>query len=197
MSCAVFTLIGLYALIKGKSNAWIIGASLTAAVVFFYVAAFLAWREEYIKRLQAEKQLNDEEPRVIFGLVNPLIEWSSLVGSGEYVFTLTNCGKRPATYVRVQPVTSLAGTFTIYFEDRDVLRPDGHYQPIKHEISDGNKTAVLDKKMLWDFLHNNPAERQTIEFDVIVRFKDGQDAKEIKFKMQFDLNSKKFSIVPV
>src|ERR1700742_3701544 len=86
MSCAIFTFIGLYALIIGKSNAWIIFASITAAVLLFLVAAFLAWSEEHKYRISAEKSLRDEEPKLMFGLLSPEMDWSTLDSFGEYVF---------------------------------------------------------------------------------------------------------------
>ena len=63
------------------------------------------WAKEYVRaeaeqqsRVACEKRLNDEAPKIIFGLLYPM-DWTALDSSGEFVFSLTNCGKRPATFV--------------------------------------------------------------------------------------------------
>ena len=54
MSCAVFTFISVYVAERGKSSAWFVGATAVAALVFFLVASFLAWRQEH-KRAAEER----------------------------------------------------------------------------------------------------------------------------------------------
>lgn len=49
MSSAVFTGLGVYAAWQGKTNHWIVTASIAAGAALFYVAAFLAWRDEHRK----------------------------------------------------------------------------------------------------------------------------------------------------
>jgi hypothetical protein len=49
MSCAVFTFIGYYAAANNKGNGWIVGAVGVAAVLMFFIASFLAWKEQYEK----------------------------------------------------------------------------------------------------------------------------------------------------
>ncbi|MGB8475342.1 MAG: hypothetical protein WCE61_14765 [Candidatus Acidiferrum sp.] len=39
--------LGVYAAWRGKTNHWIVAASIVAGVALFYVAAFLAWRDEH------------------------------------------------------------------------------------------------------------------------------------------------------
>jgi hypothetical protein len=53
MSSAVFTGIGVYAAWRGKTNHWVVTASIGAGLALFYVAAFRAWREEH-EKLEAE-----------------------------------------------------------------------------------------------------------------------------------------------
>lgn len=60
MSCAVFTFIGIYALITNQSSKWIVTASFIAAIGMFLVASFLAWHDEHKNRLNAEAQLNEK-----------------------------------------------------------------------------------------------------------------------------------------
>ena len=195
MSCAVFTGIGIYAAAAGKSNGWIVSASTTAAIVLFLVAAFLAWNDEHQARNTAENRLQDEQPVILFGLLAEP-DWGTLDTFGEYVFTLTNLGKRHATHVQIEPITSVSEVFTVRFQCEDVLLADGHYRPIQHEIDSGTKRGTLDKRMLWEFLHNCPVERQVETFTVTVKFRDMNEDKQISTTMIFDLNSKKLTIVP-
>jgi hypothetical protein len=60
LGSAIFTIIGLYALITGKSNHWIVAVSIAVGIMLFLVASFGAWKEQYDARLVAERRLNDE-----------------------------------------------------------------------------------------------------------------------------------------
>lgn len=196
MSCAVFTIIGVFAAATGKSNAWIVSTSLTAAVGLFAVACFLSWKDQYRGRAIAEKKLFDEQPRVMFGLLGQP-DWREINTPGEYVFTLTNCGRRPATFVKVNPVSSPSESFTMYFDGVDVLPPDNHYRCIRHEVDDGKARLSLDKSMLWQFFHNCPVDDRTVQhFNVVVDYRDGSDYKQTVAKMDFDLDTKRVNILP-
>jgi hypothetical protein len=199
MSCAVFTFIGLYALIASKSNAWIIGASLTSAALAFFVAAFLAWNEEHLARIKAEKQLKDEEPKIIFALLANDIDWSNINSGQEYVFTVTNIGKRIATHVEIQSLESRNGMYRIHFEKLTVLRGDGHYYSLSHEIEHGTTKAERDKWLLWDFLHDFPQggpQPQMETFNLAIKFKDSGEDRQKSAIMRFNLDTKKLSVDP-
>lgn len=49
MSCAAFTLLGISVAATNKGNAWVVGGSAVFAAIFFVVAAFRTWRDEYTK----------------------------------------------------------------------------------------------------------------------------------------------------
>jgi hypothetical protein len=68
MSCAVFTGLGVYAAWQEKSNHWVVGASIVAALILFLIAAFLSWNEEHRLRVIAEAQLADRRPRFLLNL---------------------------------------------------------------------------------------------------------------------------------
>ena len=81
MSCAVFTGIGVYAAWQNKANHWIVAASIVAGAGLFYVAAFLAWKDEHKKyldevakqgrpKLTAEFTAFDNPPRTVLWLYN-------------------------------------------------------------------------------------------------------------------------------
>jgi hypothetical protein len=47
MSCAVFTVLGVFVLAFNKSNQWALWATFGAAVTMLLLASFLAWRDQY------------------------------------------------------------------------------------------------------------------------------------------------------
>jgi len=47
LSCAVFTVIGVYAAATNKANSWVVSTTVVAAVAMFIVASYLTWKEEH------------------------------------------------------------------------------------------------------------------------------------------------------
>jgi hypothetical protein len=47
MSCAGFTILGVYIAATNKGNGWVVGGSAFLATVFFVVAAYRTWRDEH------------------------------------------------------------------------------------------------------------------------------------------------------
>ena len=66
MSCAAFTILGLWASIENKSNAWVVSGIITLAVIFFLVAAFGAWCQEHSNFLSAERKASELSPQFDF-----------------------------------------------------------------------------------------------------------------------------------
>jgi len=54
MSCAVFTLLGLYGAWANKSNAWVVRGILAAATCLLLWSCFLTWRDEWRNRTLLE-----------------------------------------------------------------------------------------------------------------------------------------------
>src|SRR5579863_6799611 len=61
MSCAVFTLFGIFAAAKQLSSAWIVRSSFIIAAVLVVVAAYLAWSDEHAARLALEERLKSPD----------------------------------------------------------------------------------------------------------------------------------------
>jgi hypothetical protein len=57
LSSAVFTGIGVYALLEGKSPEWTAWTTICAGTVLFFVAGFLAWRDEHHRATKAESEV--------------------------------------------------------------------------------------------------------------------------------------------
>lgn len=49
MSCAAFTILGVYCAATNKGNGWMVGGSAFLAAVFFLVAAYRTWRDEHVR----------------------------------------------------------------------------------------------------------------------------------------------------
>jgi len=49
MSCAAFTILGVYCAATNRGNGWVVGASALAAAVFFLVAGYETWRDEHVR----------------------------------------------------------------------------------------------------------------------------------------------------
>ena len=49
MACAVFTILGVYAVAASKGNVWLVGGSSFLAAAILSVTAYQAWREEHDK----------------------------------------------------------------------------------------------------------------------------------------------------
>lgn len=65
MSCAAFTFIGFYVAYAGKSNEWTVRAIFCFAMVFLFIAGFLAWRDEYHKLIKTQAEQNDLRTQIL------------------------------------------------------------------------------------------------------------------------------------
>ena len=145
MSCAVFTIIAYYAAAESKSNVWVIGATRTAAVVLFLVAAFFAWKEQYIKALKAETELVGEKSRHggpdVFLAWRVPIELEDLPGvSRRKCLILENRSDLSALNIQIQPIT-LSGS--VRFDMVYDLAPKSEVVP-NLSILDSSQIDVSD-----------------------------------------------------
>ena len=60
MGCAAFTFLGIYIAATNRSNGWAVGASAALAAFLFFVASYLAWKEQHDALSKAEAELNAE-----------------------------------------------------------------------------------------------------------------------------------------
>ena len=102
LSCAVFTVIGVYAAATNKANSWIVGATAVAAVAMFIVAAYLTWKDERSKYTTelARNQRPDIQGEVgVTGYgINSEGQEHGLWSVGcEVIFKLTLCNHRPVS----------------------------------------------------------------------------------------------------
>ena len=57
LSCAAFTVLGMYGAWANQNAPWYFKSSLDLAVFLLFVAAFLAWREEYLANIEGPQLL--------------------------------------------------------------------------------------------------------------------------------------------
>jgi hypothetical protein len=85
MSSALFTALSLYVVESGKSNYWSFWASIVLAVILLMMAAFLAWKDEYVP--------NRHGPEI-------LLEWRSHEHGWDAI-TVRNVGEATAFKVAI------------------------------------------------------------------------------------------------
>jgi hypothetical protein len=101
MSCAVFTIAGIYAAASNKPNQWIVGCAFSLAGLGILISAFLAWKDEYSGRAAALTQLSAALGAAIQVQVSARIDLSAKTYTPTLVFELYNAGKNPAYSVRI------------------------------------------------------------------------------------------------
>jgi hypothetical protein len=70
MSCAAFTVVGIWAAYAEKGREWVLWTSFTLAVVFVFVAAYKAWAREHELWLQERRKVDalTAKPNVTFAV---------------------------------------------------------------------------------------------------------------------------------
>jgi hypothetical protein len=100
MSCAVWTLLSIWQLIYKKNDKQFIVINMVVAAVFLVIAVTMTAFEQYQKRREIERQLeeaiNKDRPEVFITL--------SFGRVGARSVGLQNCGVRDARNVQVQPL---------------------------------------------------------------------------------------------
>ena len=61
MSCAVFTILGMWVLYANKTNTWALQATFGLAVFCLFWACFLAWRDKYHEVQNLRSELNAKQ----------------------------------------------------------------------------------------------------------------------------------------
>ena len=64
MSCAVFTILGVYVALAEKKSPWIVAASAILAIVFFVIASYRTWKRQYILATGFQERVNNLEKAV-------------------------------------------------------------------------------------------------------------------------------------
>jgi hypothetical protein len=204
LSCAAFTILGVYGAYSGWTSDWIIKGSLALAGLFLIVACYQTWlaehrlvssRDQHIAQIE-EKYL-DDRPRLQFVAtsVSGRQSWDRTVGAGESpaTFTLQHLSGRAATSVRIDPIPSLLGRFSLRFEDCPVIN-DPEPRVLKYEIWEQDvrpHDKVIESigwgSLLPPFLGDSPLAQVERNYDVTVRFKDNGVERSQAFSFRYNI----------
>ena len=176
MSCAVFTVISIYAAVGNKSNRWSVTASLVTAVIMFVVAAYQAWKREYDAKMEALARHHRERPLLILEATRHdgnIDFWKMVIARRESVFRIQNYGDRAARFITIEPLQSASGKFTLVFDQVDVLPATGASVIRFETLEDGKRSAGSSStEMFLRFLSDNPANEAKLVFDTAIIYRD-------------------------
>jgi hypothetical protein len=198
MSCALFTLLGLYIAYANKSNDWTVRGILGLAVLLLLVACFLAWRDEHRKVVRLEKAIESkrdqlqgryEDNRPVIGMrVTHTIgaaNWRDLTSGALIKFYVRHLHGRPATSLSPCTVSSLGGNYTLSFFSLPFLA-NGDEQEIDYEVWKNGETLsrrareVLNPKRLFgEFILDGVGP-------ITALFRDGNEFISQSFSLTFD-----------
>ena len=114
-------------------------------------------------------------------------------------FRLCHFRGRPATSISVDPIYSFGGTYALRLGGLPFLAKEADY-PVTYEVwENGQRSfskivntlgwAEVLKLFIWD----SKSDGDAISFPVIVRFRDGDEYREQRFRLNFDRTTYRFS----
>ena len=142
---------------------------------------FAAWSDEHDSKNKSEKWMYDGRPLFVLNVVKQPT-WTA--GKGETIFTLHNCGGRPARWIRLGMQKSRLDYYTMTFAEISALGP-GDTTPITYAIDQHGQ----DQRMLCEFLGDNPPGAALVWGDIPISFRDtdestGSDVVRLCFDIQ-------------
>lgn len=199
MSCAVFTIIGLYSAIRNKSNTWVVVASFVAAVLLFCVAAYRTWKHEYDAKIEALGKHYKERPLLILEVTRhdgSISFWNGVIARNERIFNIQNYGERAARFITIKPIPSALGNLTLCFSQIDVLPVTGSCT-VRFEVLEKNGRSSSSTEIFLQFLRDHPPDAEKLYFDTAITYRD-MDDKEVTnpVKMECECRLLKLRIMP-
>lgn len=150
MSCAAFTLLGLYVAITDKPNPWIAVSISVLALIVFLVAAFRAWQFEY--------RANRSGPDILLTISS---------NAGRAFASLSNIGHEDALGVRVDCDDERIAIESIPYEIPLVRREKS--STVELRLTDMTRQHGDTSLIKWSDIH--AVMRQRGEFRIHVSFK--------------------------
>ncbi len=160
LSSAILTIVGFYALLANKGRSWLIAADLIAAAGLFYIAVFLAWRDERKERIQAEQRaLVMPRPKIV------PIDWGKRLDRTGLI--VRNDGEPAFDIFISEPIHIGGASLTFLNRTRSGLaKPEGELLLEAHiKLSSGTVTSGY---ALRDVMIE--AKQETIAIDI--RYRD-------------------------
>jgi hypothetical protein len=200
LSCALFTGLGVYILCAHKSNEWAVKATFALAALCLLIACFLAWRDQYrlTEASNAEiaglnEKYFDERPRVALTVRSPRTgeEWHQLNDViPPPIFKLEHYGGRTARFVKVDPLSSSRGMFTMKFDEAAILGASSGrqlhlltftiYQNGASDLSRDPRILPIMQSadMLISFLRDHATEEKHGTYAMTIRYRDQDNLEE-------------------
>lgn len=193
MSCAIFTFMGLYALLLGKSNRWLIGASFTAAVLLFFVAAFGAWQEEHEAKLKEIARTQQPDVAIIWDWPADEKMAKSLIGGTEKFILVENRSDRYVYNVQIDSVKlhqelvfDLINEIAPAKQHAALGRWDGRSSEQTNYIyffgNGDNEKKMLTNRWIYKKIHNRGISDSFIKVPMAVTY----GSSGIKWRCEFD-----------
>jgi hypothetical protein len=200
MSCALFTVLGIYILHANKSNEWAVKATFALAGLCLLIACFQAWLCEHQKVEAADSEVVslkktyfDARPRVALTVRSPQTdeEWRSLENIiPPPIFRLEHYAGRTARFVTIDPCYSSLGKFRIEFDEISILGAMGGRQvhtPTFTVFENNQPDLSHDPRILkimrgidslLNFFRDHSPDEKESEYLVMVRYRDHDDVTE-------------------
>ena len=128
MSSAIFTILSVYIAIANKTGSWLLRVTIVLAVIFFVIAAFQSWREQYV-RAEAER-LRNGKPEIKGEVSGFEVGIKGLTHGNGKLFTGAECFFRVIACNHRQVETSFRGIVL----DGSLLIPPVTFSELVHLV---------------------------------------------------------------
>lgn len=129
MSCAVFTLLGMWILYAQKSSGWALRATFALAGFCLFVACYLAWRDEHnrAEKLDAQSRI---KPRIVPRFPNPVsvsqVVWRTQTSDFTAPVVRIRFINDPISPSPASSVSDVVAKITIFDQD-NIIEMDGRW----------------------------------------------------------------------
>lgn len=197
MSCAVFTVAGIYGAAWNRPNQWIVGCAFSLAGAGILYSAFFAWKDEHSGRAIALAQLATALGAAIQVQISARLDLSARTYTPTVIFELHNAGKNPAYNIRIGEIE--VKTSKIVFDVVPVLNPGERIELVGETPGRGAMRQYDVPGLLADSLNFEDWQPNTLSLiPITVRSRD--DVKSVEFvsdcELEFDPVGLAFFLTP-
>lgn len=158
---------------------------LVLGFVCLITAGYRAWKDEHLVRIDAEKRIYDGRPLFVLNVIRQP-SWASGKPMHEQIFELTNCGGRPARFIRVEEQKSKLDYSTMRFSQILSLSA-GETKPLGYAIDQHGD----HQGMLFEFLSDNSSDSALVWWDIGIVFRDTDESEQREVvRLCFEVKSK-------
>lgn len=176
-------------------------------VGFFCFGAFQAWNKEREARVELERRYFDERPELVLEIISPQgpAAWRERATRDICWFWMQQLSGRAAKSVRFDSIPSINGRFALDFDAVSFVERSPRRTALIYHIQevgcptlsghDLDEIGDIEGQLLGMFLDDSPPELISLNYRLIVRFKDREDEERTKtFRLVFDKH--RFAFLP-